>query len=176
MPVVSYRVALADPAILQHVWNMTAFSNRRRVPFTPRQMYDLVADVEQYPAFVPLCETLRILSRDRKQVPETLLATMTFGYAGIREEIKSRVTLLPDVPEVRVAYIDGPFKYLDNVWTFHPAPGGCDVDFRIAYELKSYMLQMLVGAIFEQTFQKFSEAFEARARKVYGAKAVTAAG
>ncbi|MFM2423256.1 MAG: hypothetical protein RL291_1786 [Pseudomonadota bacterium] len=147
---------------------MTAFSSRRRVAFTPRQMYDLVADVERYPEFVPLCETLTILSRDAAPKPETLTASMTFGYAGIREVIKSRVTLLPDAPEVRVSYIDGPFKYLENTWKFHERPGGCEVDFHIAYELKSLMLQMLVGAIFDQTFRKFSEAFEARARKVYG--------
>lgn len=155
---------------------MTSFSNRRRVAFSPLQMYQLVADVERYPEFVPLCEALQVLSRDRSATPETLTASMTFGYAGITEAIKSRVTLFPELPEVRVSYIDGPFKYIDNTWKFHPAPGGCDVDFHIAYELKSFMLQMLVGAVFEQTFQKFSAAFEARAHKVYGTASVPAAG
>lgn len=153
---------------------MTTFSNRRRVAFTPRQMYDLVADVERYPEFVPLCETLQVVSRDTRHVPETLIATMVFGYAGIREEIRSRVTFQPDLPEVLVSYIDGPFKFLENRWVFRPIDGGCEVDFHISYELKSFMLQMLVGALFEQTFQKFSEAFETRARRVYGARPVVA--
>jgi coenzyme Q-binding protein COQ10 len=154
---------------------MTKFTSRRRVPFTPRQMYDLVADVERYPEFVPLCERLTILSRDNGHPIETMTATMTFGYVGIREEIQSRVTLMPEATEVKVAYIDGPFKYLDNRWRFIPAPGGCEVDFYISYELKLFMLQMLVGAIFDQTFQRFSEAFEARAHKVYGTARMPAA-
>jgi coenzyme Q-binding protein COQ10 len=149
---------------------MPTFTTHRRVPYTPRQMYDLVADVEKYPLFLPLTEALRIRTRETLDGLDVFTADMTVGYKAIRETFLTRVVLHPDVPKVEARYIDGPFRQLENRWQFHPAPGGCEIDFYIAYEFKSRMLGLLVGAVFDQAFRKFSEAFETRARTVYGAQ------
>jgi coenzyme Q-binding protein COQ10 len=149
---------------------MPSFCTTRRVPFTPRQMLDLVADVERYPEFLPLCEALVVRSRQRRR-RRTLIADMTAGYKAIRETFTSRVTLDPvhtAVSVVGTADSAGPFSRLENRWEFRAAPGGCDVDFFIAYEFKSMMLQMLVGALFERAFRRYTRAFEERAQTVYG--------
>jgi coenzyme Q-binding protein COQ10 len=154
---------------------MPAFRTTRRVPFTPRQMYDLVADVERYPQFLPLCEALSVRSRRREGDTEILLADMTVGYKAIRETFASRVTLYAARGEVVATGESGamgPFSRLENRWQFRAAPvggtAGCNVDFFIAYELRSAMLQMLVGSMFERAFRRYTEAFEERARAVYG--------
>jgi coenzyme Q-binding protein COQ10 len=148
---------------------MTTFSTRRRVPFTPRQMFDLVADVEKYPLFLPMCEGLTIKSRAADGPNEKLVCEMRVGYMAIQERFVSEVYLEPDKPFVRAAYIEGPFRQMDNRWSFLHAPdGACDVDFYIAYEFKSFMLQMLMGGMFDIAFRRFTDAFEQRAHVVYG--------
>jgi coenzyme Q-binding protein COQ10 len=154
---------------------MPAFRTTRRVPFTPRQMFDLVADVERYPEFLPLCEALTVRRREREGEMDILIADMTAGYKAIRETFTSRVELDAARLEVAAAGVPGrmgPFSRLENRWQLRAAPGvsgaGCDVDFSIAYELRSAMLQMLVGALFDRAFARYTEAFEARARTVYG--------
>jgi coenzyme Q-binding protein COQ10 len=147
---------------------MPSFETRRQVPFTPREMFDLVADVERYPEFLPLCEGLRVLSRDDEGDPRTLVAAMDVGYKGIRETFTSRVTLDRAVPIVRTDLVQGPFNKLVNTWDFAETPGGCDIRFFIDYEFKSMILQMLVGGVFEQAFGRFAEAFEERAHVIYG--------
>jgi coenzyme Q-binding protein COQ10 len=153
---------------------MPSFRTTRRVPFTPRQMFDLVADVGRYPEFLPLCEALDVRHREREGDADILVADMTVGYKAIRETFTSRVRLDADRSEVAAAGVPGamgPFSRLENRWQFRAAPGGCDVDFSIAYELRSAMLQMLVGALFDRAFRRYTEAFEERARAVYGAAA-----
>jgi coenzyme Q-binding protein COQ10 len=149
---------------------MPTFSSRRRVRHSPANMFDLVADVEKYPLFLPLCEELRVRRRAAAgdNGVETLVADMTVGYKAIRETFTSRVTL--DRPRLRinVEYVDGPFRYLENRWTFHEAPGGCEVEFFITYEFRSFALGVLMGAMFDRAFRRFSEAFERRADDVYG--------
>jgi coenzyme Q-binding protein COQ10 len=155
---------------------MTSFRTTRRVPFTPRQMFDLVADVERYPEFLPLCEALTVLSRVREGEVDILTADMTAGYKAIRETFRSRVRLDAERMEVAAAGVPGamgPFSRLENRWQLREVPGGCEVDFFIAYELRSAMLQMLVGALFDRAFRRYTEAFEERARAVYGASAGT---
>jgi coenzyme Q-binding protein COQ10 len=147
---------------------MPSFSTRRFVPFSPRQMYDLVADVERYPQFLPLCEGLVVRSRTTAPHGEVLTADMSVGYKQFRETFTTRVALHPGEPRILVEYIDGPFKRLENRWGFLPAPGGSDVDFYIDYEFRSVVLGLLVGAMFDAAFRKFAEAFEARAHVVYG--------
>jgi coenzyme Q-binding protein COQ10 len=132
-------------------------------------MFDLVADVDRYPEFLPLCESLRVMRRSQSgEGVETLVAAMTVGYKAIRESFTSRVTL--DRPRLRilVEYVDGPFKYLENRWTFKSVPGGSEVEFYITYEFRSFALGMVMGAVFEKAFRRFAEAFEERADQIYG--------
>ena len=156
---------------------MPSFRTTRRVPFTARQMFDLVAGVERYPEFLPLCEALVVRSRVQQGETEVLVADMTVGYKAIRETFTSRVEVDPVHCEVKAAGAPGmmgPFRQLENRWTFHAVTGGCEVDFFIAYEFTSGMLQMLVGALFDRAFRRYTLAFEERARAIYGADRTSA--
>ncbi len=149
---------------------MPSFRTVKRVPHSPTQMFDLVADVERYPEFVPLCEALRVRRRSQSgEGIETLVADMSVGYKAIHESFTSRVTL--DRPRLRidVEYVDGPFRFLENRWIFRAADEGTDIDFNINYEFRNFALGMLMGAMFDRAFRKFTNAFEARARDIYGA-------
>ena len=135
----------------------------------PVQMFDLVADVEAYPEFLPLCEGLRIRRRNMTDDGlEILVADMTVGFKAIRETFTSRVTLDRARLKIFVEYVDGPFSRLDNRWTFKEDPAGCLVEFYIDYEFRSRTLGLLMGSMFDHAFRRFSEAFEQRADKVYG--------
>lgn len=153
---------------------MPTYQTTRTVPHSPRQMFDLVADVERYPEFLPLCEALTVRSRKERDGKALLIADMTVGYKKIRETFTSQVLLKSDNLVIDVKYLDGPFKYLDNKWTFEPrADGGCEVKFFIDYEFKSMMLGALMGAMFDRAFRMFAEAFEKRAEAIYGAAGVS---
>ena len=148
---------------------MPQFTTARRVRHSAGDMFDLVADVERYPEFVPLCRALKV----RRRIPEPegveiLVAEMTVAYRFVRETFTSRVTLDRPNLKILVEYVDGPFRHLENRWTFRPAPEGCEVDFYITYEFKSFALGLLMGTMFDRAFRKFAEAFEARADEVYG--------
>jgi len=148
---------------------MPTFRSVRPVGHSPIQMFALVADVERYPEFLPLCEDLRIIRRVQSgEGIETLVAAMSVGYKAIRETFTTRVTLDEPRLRIQVEYVDGPFKYLENRWTFRQTPSGCDVEFYINYEFKSFALGMLMGSVFDKAFRKFAEAFEERAEIVYG--------
>ena len=154
---------------------MPSFRTTRPVPHSPQQMFDLVADVERYPEFLPLCEELRVRRRVQSgEGIETLVAEMSIGYKAISERFTTRVTL--DRPRLRilVEYVDGPFSFLENRWSFVPRAGGADVEFFITYEFKSRALGLLMGAVFDRAFRKFAEAFEERADLVYGRAAQSA--
>lgn len=147
---------------------MPKFETTRRVPYSARQMYEIVADVEAYPQFLPLCEGLRVESRQTDGDKTTIIATMSVGYKTIKESFRTRVTLMPGDLSILVEYLDGPFSRLVNRWRFQQAGAGSDVHFYIDYEFRSIMLGMLMGALFDKAFRRFSEAFEERARQVYG--------
>ncbi|MBU1209797.1 MAG: type II toxin-antitoxin system RatA family toxin [Alphaproteobacteria bacterium] len=146
---------------------MPTFNNRRRLEFTPAQMFDLVADVERYPEFVPLCESLKVTSRETRGDAEIVVAKMGVGYKAIRESFATRITLQREKYEILVEYLDGPFSHLENRWRFLPVDDGCEVDFYLDYEFRSRMLALVMGAVFDKAFAKFSTAFEARAGKIY---------
>lgn len=147
---------------------MPKFEATRRVAHTPDEMFSLVADVEKYPQFLPLCEQLAVRSRKERDGRTMLVADMTIGYKAIRETFTTQVMLRPDEKVIDVKYIDGPFKYLTNIWRFEPADNGCDVRFFIDYEFKSRILGAVMGTMFDRAFRMFSEAFEKRADAVYG--------
>lgn len=147
---------------------MPKFEATRRVAHTPEQMFALVADVEKYPQFLPLCESLSVRSRKERDGKAVLLADMSIGYKAVRETFTTQVLLKPDEKVIDVKYIDGPFKYLTNIWSFEPASDGCFVRFFIDYEFKSRILGAVMGTMFDRAFRMFSEAFEKRADAVYG--------
>ena len=135
-------------------------------------MFDLVADIDRYPEFVPLCQTLNTRSTRQKADREILLADMTAGYKSIRETFTCQVVLNREANEITASYIDGPFKYLENKWTFEPTgKNSCNVHFVIDYEFKSRALAMLMGAMFDRAFAHFTQAFEERADELYGQSA-----
>jgi coenzyme Q-binding protein COQ10 len=147
---------------------MPSFQSSRTVAFAPGDMFDLVADVERYPEFLPLCEALRI----RRRGPldngrEVLLADMTVGYKAIRETFTSRVTLDRSNLMILVEYVDGPFSHMENRWAFKPHGNGTTIEFYIDYQFKSKMLGVLMGAMFETAFKRFSDAFVERAEKIF---------
>jgi coenzyme Q-binding protein COQ10 len=150
---------------------MPQFSTKRRVRHSASDMFDLVADVERYPQFVPLCQSLRVRKRSNEgEGKEVIVADMTVAYKFIRETFTSRVTLERPKLEILVEYLEGPFQKMNNRWNFRPAgDDACDVEFFIAYEFRSRTLGVLMGAMFETAFRRFSAAFERRADEVYGA-------
>jgi coenzyme Q-binding protein COQ10 len=147
---------------------MPQFETVRRVVHGPDQMFALVADVESYPQFLPLCEALTVRSRRERDGVTLLVADMTVGYKALRETFVTQVLLKPAERRIEVKYLEGPFRYLDNRWTFTATPDGCDVGFFIDYEFRSRMLGMVMGAMFDRAFRMFAEAFEKRADAVYG--------
>ena len=148
---------------------MPEFSTRRSVRHSAAEMFDLVADVERYPEFVPLCRQLNV--RDRIPEPEgveVLVADMTVAYKLVREKFTSRVTLDRPNLQILVEYLEGPFSHLENCWTFHAVGEKvCDVEFFIDYEFRSRMLGMLMGSMFDIAFRRFAHAFEQRADRIY---------
>lgn len=149
---------------------MPIFKTERRVAHKPAEMFDLVADVEKYPEFVPLCQQLRVRRRVNAGDGgvEILVADMTVAYKVLRESFTSRVTL--DRPRLHILaeYLDGPFSRLENHWRFAADGEGTLVSFSIDYEFRSRALALVMGAVFDAAFRRFAEAFEARANVVYG--------
>ncbi|MFZ1047077.1 MAG: type II toxin-antitoxin system RatA family toxin [Pseudolabrys sp.] len=148
---------------------MPQFSSKRRVRHAATDMFDLVADVEKYPQFVPLCSALTVKTRAEKDGRTVLVADMTVAYKVIRETFTSRVTLDRQSLTILVEYLDGPFKRMQNRWTFYSVETKvCDVEFFIDYEFRSRTLAMLMGAMFDAAFRRFAVAFEQRADEIYG--------
>ena len=149
---------------------MPKFDTTRPVVHRAEQMFDLVADVESYPQFLPMCESLKVRSRKERDGKTLLIADMTVGYKLIRETFTSQVLLKPDEKVIETKYVDGPFRYLDNKWQFVPSanPEHSEDKFYIDYEFKSRTLGFLMGSMFDIAFRKFTEAFEKRADQIYG--------
>lgn len=149
---------------------MPQFSTKRRVQHSASEMFDLVADVDRYPEFVPLCQSLRVRKRAADETGrEVIVADMTVAFKLIRESFTSRVTLDRPQLTILVEYLEGPFRRMNNRWTFHPIDDHtCEVEFFLAYEFKSRTLGMLMGGVFDTAFRRFAAAFERRADQVYG--------
>jgi coenzyme Q-binding protein COQ10 len=149
---------------------MPQFTTTRRVRHSAENMFNLVADVERYPAFVPLCRDLKVRKReDKGEGVEVIVADMTAAYKLISESFRSRVTLDRPNLKILVEYLQGPFSHLANRWTFRPTgENSCEVIFFIDYEFKSRMLGLMMGTMFDAAFRRFAVAFEARADKIYG--------
>lgn len=143
---------------------MPRHAERRQLPYTPEQLFDLVADVGRYPEFLPWCTAARIRSRSEAE----LVADLVIGFKGISERFTSRVQLDRPALEIHVGYQKGPFKHLDNHWKFIEVDGGVLVDFYVEFEFRSFILEKLIGAVFTEAVRKMVSAFEGRARDLYG--------
>jgi len=152
---------------------MPTHAEKRVLPHTPAQLFELVADVEKYPEFLPWCVAVRIRKREAAPADEgggeLLLADMAIGFKVFRERFSTRVVCqMPD--RIDVAYMDGPFRYLNNHWVFTPAGDGhCEIDFYVDFEFRSAILQKAIGLVFNEAVQKMVNAFEVRARALYSA-------
>lgn len=144
---------------------MPTHAEKRLLPYRQDQVFDLVADVERYPEFLPWCLACRIKRRESSKL---FTADLIIGFKMIRERFTSRVTLYrPD--RIDVTYQDGPFRYLNNHWRFDVAEnGGCAIDFYIDFEFKSKTLQKVIGTLFNEAVQRMVNAFEHRADHLYG--------
>jgi len=146
----------------------------RVVPHSPRQLYDLVADIEKYPEFLPWCIAARNRSREATVDGELIAADLVLGFKMFRERVSSKVTLHPPGDDqtggrIDVEYIEGPLRYLQNHWVFVPtADGGCEIDFFVDFEFRSRLLQKIVGALFHEAVSRMVAAFERRATALYG--------
>jgi coenzyme Q-binding protein COQ10 len=151
---------------------MPQFSTRRRVRHSASDMFDLVADMENYPKFVPLCRDLKVRNRRQEgEGIETALSEMTVAYKFIHETFLTKVTLDRPQMHIIVDHLRGPFSHLKNRWTFEDrGEDSCEVCFYISYEFSSRALALVMGAMFDLAFRRFADAFERRADQVYGRK------
>ncbi|MBB5985847.1 type II toxin-antitoxin system RatA family toxin [Sphingobium lignivorans] len=146
---------------------MPRHNETRRLPYSPTQMYDLVADVASYPEFLPWVTAIRV----RSQSETEMVADMVVGFKGLRETFTSRV--VKRRPEsVHVDYVDGPLRHLSNDWQFRPdGEGGVLIDFSVDFAFKSRMFEMLAGQVFDRALRKMIGAFEERAAALYSPSA-----
>ncbi|HEX4615741.1 MAG TPA: type II toxin-antitoxin system RatA family toxin [Stellaceae bacterium] len=142
---------------------MPTHAEERVLPYTPEQLFDLVADIERYPEFLPWCVGARIKERR----PDLVVADLIIGFRMFRERFTSRVSLRPPT-QIDVTYAEGPFRYLNNHWTFTPVAGGSRVGFFVDFEFKSRLLQRLIEVLFSEAVRRMVGAFEKRARDLYG--------
>ncbi|AIB13741.1 coenzyme Q-binding protein COQ10 [Azospirillum brasilense] len=143
---------------------MPTHAEKKVLPYTPEQMYRLVADVEKYPEFLPWCLAARI----RRREGDVMFADLVIGFKMVRERFTSRVELDEANRRINVQYTEGPFQYLNNHWIFTPHEGGVCVDFYVDFEFRSKMLQKIMGVLFNEAVRRMVQAFETRANQLYG--------
>lgn len=147
---------------------MPHHAETKTLPYTPDQMYALVADVARYPEFLPWTAAARIRSSTDHGDHSVMLADLVISFKLFREKFGSRVTLWPDLHKIDTEYIDGPFKYLQSTWVFTPHTEGCEVSFCVDFEFRNRLLQGAAGLFFNEAMQRIVRAFESRAADLYG--------
>ncbi|MEZ5692280.1 MAG: type II toxin-antitoxin system RatA family toxin [Altererythrobacter sp.] len=149
---------------------MPGIEQTRRLPYSAQQMFDLVADVGRYGEFLPWVVATRVKSDNGHE----MIADMLVGFKSLREKFTSRVEKQrPDV--IKVHYVDGPLKDLDNEWRFRPVEAdACEIDFSVDFTFRNAMFEKLAGQYFDKAFRKMVDAFEARAAELYGSNSSSA--
>ncbi|MEO8176518.1 MAG: type II toxin-antitoxin system RatA family toxin [Sphingomicrobium sp.] len=143
---------------------MPRHSETKRLPYSPEQMFDLVADVDRYDEFLPWVVAVRVRSASETET----IADLVVGFNAFKERFTSRVTKQRP-GHICVDYIEGPLKYLKNEWRFEPAPnGGTDVHFSVDFAFKSRIFEALAGQMFDRALRRMTGAFEQRAAALYG--------
>ena len=146
---------------------MTKHSEKRKVPYTPLKMFDLVADISAYPEFLPWCAAARVRKEVQKGDIKEIEADLVISFKVFREKFGSRVLLDSSKFIIETDYIDGPFRYMHSVWSFENSEQGCEVKFNVDFEFKNAMLQSIIGLVFNDAMQRVVRAFERRASKLY---------
>lgn len=150
---------------------MPAHAEKRKLPYTQEQLFNLVADVEKYPEFLPWCLASRITKKETTEEGEIFYADLIIGYKMVREKFGSKVTI--EKPgHIHVEYLSGPMKHLSNHWRFIPEPeggsnGSCTIDFYVEFEFKNKFFQGLMGVFFNEAIRRMVQAFEDRAKALY---------
>ncbi|MEJ6402108.1 type II toxin-antitoxin system RatA family toxin [Yoonia sp. 2307UL14-13] len=147
---------------------MPTHSETKTLPYTAQQMYDLVADVANYPKFLPWTAAARIRSVDDKGDRQVMLADLVISFKVFRERFGSRVVLWPDEMKIDTEYLDGPFRHMESTWSFRDVEGGCDVSFFVDFEFRNRLLQGAATMFFNEAMQRVVRAFERRAATLYG--------
>lgn len=147
---------------------MPAHSETKVLPYTADQMYDLVADVANYPKFLPWTAAARVRSTTEMSDHTVMLADLVVSFKVFREKFGSRVVLWPTLRRIDTAYIDGPFRHLDSTWTFKDVEAGCEVSFEVDFEFRNRILQGAAGMFFNEAMQRIVRSFERRAAELYG--------
>ena len=147
---------------------MTTHSETKVLPYSPEQMYNLVADVASYPEFLPWTAAARVRSRRREGAAEIMEADLVISFKVFRERFGSRVTLWPGERKIDTEYLDGPFRHMISKWAFRPVEGGCEVEFFVDFEFRNRILQGAAGMFFHEAMMTIVRAFEKRAEALYG--------
>jgi coenzyme Q-binding protein COQ10 len=147
---------------------MSAHHETRVLPYTADQMYALVADVANYPKFLPWTAAARVRSTTDAGDHQVMLADLVISFKVFREKFGSRVVLWPEKQKIDTSYLDGPFNHMESTWQFRDVEGGCEVTFDVDFEFRNRLLQGAAGMFFNEAMQRVVRAFETRATELYG--------
>jgi coenzyme Q-binding protein COQ10 len=147
---------------------MSAHHETRVLPYTADQMYALVADVANYPKFLPWTAAARVRSTTDAGDHQVMLADLVISFKVFREKFGSRVVLWPEKQKIDTSYLDGPFNHMESTWQFRDVEGGCEVTFDVDFEFRNRLLQGAAGMFFNEAMQRVVRAFERRAAELYG--------
>ena len=146
---------------------MTSHAEKKYLPYTAKEMFDLVADISSYPEFLPWCAAARVRKEVQKGEVRQIEADLVISFKVFREKFGSRVLLNTSNYIIETDYIDGPFRYMHSVWSFENCKEGCEVKFDVNFEFKNAMLQSIIGLVFNDAMQRIVRAFERRASDLY---------
>ena len=146
---------------------MTSHAETKFLPYTAKEMFDLVAYVSSYPEFLPWCAAARVRKEVEKGEVKQIEADLVISFKVFREKFGSRVLLDTSNYVIETDYIDGPFRYMHSVWSFENCEEGCEVKFDVDFEFKNAMLQSIIGLVFNDAMQRIVRAFERRASDLY---------
>ena len=146
---------------------MTSHAETKYLPYTAKEMFDLVADISSYPEFLPWCAAARVRKEIQKGVIKQIEADLVISFKVFREKFGSRVLLDASKFTIETEYLDGPFRHMQSVWSFNNSEQGCEVNFNVDFEFKNAMLQSIIGVVFNDAMQRIVRAFERRAADLY---------
>tara|TARA_B100000212_G_scaffold10207_1_gene7532 strand:- start:1074 stop:1532 length:459 start_codon:yes stop_codon:yes gene_type:complete len=146
---------------------MTSHAETKYLPYTAKEMFDLVADISSYPEFLPWCAAARVRKEIQKGVIKQIEADLVISFKVFREKFGSRVLLDASKFTIETEYLDGPFRHMQSVWSFNNSEQGCEVNFNVDFEFKNAMLQSIIGLVFNDAMQRIVRAFERRAADLY---------